>query len=239
ERAVHVYLTKPEIERLWTLKRDGKEIYNRKFGHTLTRDRSNLFPNAWWAIDGTKLDLIHYADNKQKMATELVINLCFDVYSETIIGWDLALSENHASHFRTLKMAANKAGAKPYLFTYDHQSGHKSSKMQELYSRLIAEGGQHYPHQVKRHSNPAEQIINRFQQQKISKMWFSDKQSVKVRRDDNRPNIDFIMEFKEALPTMSELTEIVDRLVNEWNQAGQRKLKHTREELFNQEAGYR
>src|SRR5690606_24836872 len=42
ERAVHVYLTKPEIERLWTLKRDGKEIYNRKFGHTLTRDRSNL-----------------------------------------------------------------------------------------------------------------------------------------------------------------------------------------------------
>lgn len=235
ERAVNAWLEKPEQKRQWFLKRHGREEFMRVFGHTLTRDKSQWFPNAYWAIDGTKLDLVHFAANGAKMGAELKINLLFDVYSEKIIGWDLALSENHASHFRTVKMAVNTAGCRPYLFTYDKQSGHTSARMQDLYSRLVAHGGTHYSHKVGRKSSPAEQIINRFQQQVISKMWYSDKQSIKVRKLDNKPNMDFLIEYKDGLPTKEELYKVVAVLVDRWNNMKKRSFAYTRNEMYAQE----
>ncbi|HLT54406.1 MAG TPA: hypothetical protein VKZ97_10955, partial [Flavobacteriaceae bacterium] len=247
ERSVNAWLNKPEQKRIWFLARHGREEYMKLFGHTLTRDKQEWFPNAYWAIDGTKLDLVHYANNSQKMAAELKVNLLFDVYSEKIIGWDLALSENHASHFRTVKMAVNNSGCRPYLFTYDKQSGHTSSRMQDLYNRLVAKGkkdenikgGAHYTHATKRKSSPAEQIISRFQSQVISKMWFSDKQSIKVRKLDNKPNTDFIVEYKEGLPTREELFGVVAALVNRWNLKKQKGWTTSRNERYLEQAPQR
>ena len=239
ERAIGAWLDKTEQKRIWMLARDGKETYMKHFGHTVTRNRSEWFPNAWWAIDGTKLDLVHFANNKQKMAAELKINVVFDVHSEKIIGWDIAYSENHASHFRAVKMAVNEAGCRPFLFTYDKQSGHTSNKMQELYSKLTAKGGAHYSHKVGRKSSPAEQIFNRLQQQVISKMWFSDKQGIKVRTDSNKPNTDFIVEYKEALPTVDQFNKIFTALVNQWNVGKQEDWVFSRNQRYNQETEHR
>lgn len=239
ERAVNAWLDKTEQKRIWMLARDGREEYMKAFGHTVTRKRSEWFPNAWWAIDGTKLDLVHFANNKQKMAAELKINVVFDVYSEKIIGWDIAYSENHASHFRAIKMAVNEAGCRPFLFTYDKQSGHTSGRMQDLYDRLPAKGGTHYSHKVGRKSSPAEQIFNRLQQQVISKMWFSDKQGIKVRTAKNRPNTDFIVEYKTALPTVDEFNKIFTALVNKWNAGKQDDWEFTRTQMYNQETEHR
>lgn len=239
ERAIGAWLDKTEQKRIWMLARDGKETYMKHFGHTVTRNRSEWFPNAWWAIDGTKLDLVHFANNKQKMAAELKINVVFDVHSEKIIGWDIAYSENHASHFRAVKMAVNEAGCRPFLFTYDKQSGHTSNKMQELYSKLTAKGGAHYSHKVGRKSSPAEQIFNRLQQQVISKMWFSDKQGIKVRTDSNKPNTDFIVEYKEALPTVDQFNKIFTALVNQWNAGKQEDWVFSRNQRYNQETEHR
>lgn len=232
ERAMGEWLDKTEQKRIWMLARDGKDEYMKYFGHTVTRNRSQWFPNAWWAIDGTKLDLVHFANNKQKMAAELKINVVFDVYSEKIIGWDIAYTENHASHFRAIKRAVSEAGARPFLFTYDKQSGHTSSKMQELYNRLPAKGGTHYSHKVGRKSSPAEQIFNRLQQQVISKMWFSDKQSIKVRKATNKPNTDFIVEYKEALPMVEDFNKIFQALVNKWNAGKQEDWTISRNERY-------
>lgn len=232
ERAMALWLDKTEQKRIWMLARDGREEYMKAFGHTVTRSRSQWFPNAWWAIDGTKLDLVHFANNKQKMAAELKINVVFDVYSEKIIGWDIAYSENHASHFRAIKQAVNVSGCRPFLFTYDKQSGHTSQRMQDLYDRLPAKGGTHYSHKVGRKSSPAEQIFNRLQQQVISKMWFSDKQGIKVRKATNRPNTDFIVEYKNALPTVDEFNKIFFALVNKWNSGKQEDWDITRNEKY-------
>lgn len=239
ERAVNAWLEKTEQKRIWMLARDGREEYMKHFGHTVTRKRAEWFPNAWWAIDGTKLDLVHFANNKQKMAAELKINVVFDVYSEKIIGWDIAYSENHASHFRAIKMAVNESGCRPFLFTYDKQSGHTSSKMQDLYNRLPAKGGTHYSHKVGRKSSPAEQIFNRLQQQVISKMWFSDKQGIKVREARNKPNTDFIVEYKEALPTVDEFNKIFTALVNRWNAGKQDDWELNRNQRYNEETEHR
>ncbi|WP_264522175.1 transposase family protein [Flavobacterium sp. N1994] len=239
ERAVGAWLDKTEQKRIWMLARDGKEEYMKHFGHTVTRNRTQWFPNAWWAIDGTKLDLVHFANNKQKMAAELKINVVFDVYSEKIIGWDIAYSENHASHFRAIKRAVNESGCKPFLFTYDKQSGHTSARMQDLYDRLPAKGGTHYSHKVGRKSSPAEQIFNRLQQQVISKMWFSDKQGIKVRKATNKPNTDFIVEYKEALPTVDDFNKIFQALVNKWNAGKQEDWTMSRIEMYEQPTEHR
>lgn len=239
ERSIGQWLEKTEQKRIWMLARDGRDTYMKHFGHTVTRERGKWFPNAWWAIDGTKLDLVHFADNKQKMAAELKINVVFDVYSEKIIGWDIAYSENHASHFRAIKEAVNHSGCRPFLFTYDKQSGHTSGKMQDLYNRLPAKGGTHYSHKVGRKSSPAEQIFNRLQQQVISKMWFSDKQGIKVRKNTNKPNTDFIVEYKEALPTVDQFNKIFQALVNQWNSGKQDDWEYNRIEMYDQETEHR
>lgn len=239
ERAMGEWLDKTEQKRIWMLARDGRDEYMKVFGHTVTRERSKWFPNAWWAIDGTKLDLVHFANNKQKMAAELKINVVFDVYSEKIIGWDIAYSENHASHFRAIKQAVNHSGCKPFLFTYDKQSGHTSARMQDLYDRLPAKGGTHYSHKVGRKSSPAEQIFNRLQQQVISKMWFSDKQGIKVRKATNRPNTDFIVEYKDALPSVDDFNKIFQALVNQWNSGAQEDWTMTRTQMYEQPTEHR
>ena len=239
ERSIGAWLDKPEQKRIWMLARDGKDEYMKHFGHTVSRNRTQWFPNAWWAIDGTKLDLVHYANNSRKMAAELKINVVFDIYSEMIIGWDIAFTENHASHFRAIKMAVANSGCRPFLFTYDKQSGHTSAKMQELYDKLPAKGGTHYSHKAGRKSSPAEQIFNRLQQQVISKLWFSDKQGIKVKKTTNQPNTDFIIEYKDALPTVDQFNAIFTALVNKWNAGKQEDWALTRSEMFNQETEHR
>lgn len=220
ESAIYNFLERPENKRIWMLARHGKETYSNMFQHKLSRDRSEWFPNAYWAIDGTKLDWVHYQDHVTGMAAKLKINPVFDVYSEMIIGYSLSETENHVDHFTALKSALNFTQARPYKLTYDNQSGHKSSRMQELYSGIIAkQGGVHNPTAPRMKSNPAEQIFNRLQEQVISTFWFSDKQSVKSRSKDNVPNIDFILANKHRLLSKDELVSAWELAVSMWNNA--------------------
>jgi len=220
ESAIGLYLDQPEVKRVWTLARHGKEQYAKAFGHKLSRDRSEWFPNAYWAIDGTKLDWVHYLDNVTGMAAKLKINPVFDVFSEMIIGYSLSETENHVDHFTALKSAINFSQSRPYKLTYDNQSGHKSARMQELYDGIVSrKGGVHHPTAPRAKSNPAEPIFNRLQQQVISTFWFSDKQSVKSRDLDNVPNIDFILANKHRLLTKDQLIKAWELAVKMWNNA--------------------
>ena len=238
ESGIFNFLMKPENERIWILARDGKDAYINRFGHTIKRNRETLFPNAHWAIDGTKLDTIHYWDSANKMAAMMNIDVVVDVYSEKIIGWSFSETENHIDHFKALKMAVNTACARPYLFTYDAQSGHKTKKMQELYSKIVAVGGTHYHHKVGRKSNPIEQLFNRFQQQVVGKRWFSDKQSIKSKQTRSQVNMDFIKEYKSALPTKEELYKHWIVMVNEWNQMKHPKFDKSRNEVYKHKSDY-
>lgn len=232
ESGVLNFLMKPENERIWLRPRDGKEAWLNRFGHTIKKDKETLFPNAHWAIDGTKLDTIHVKDSKNKMGADMNIDCVIDVYSEKILGWSFSESETHVDHFKALKMAVNTACAKPYLFTYDAQSGHKTKKMQELYSRVVSGGGTHYHHKVGRKSNPIEQIFDRFQMQVINKRWFSDKQSIKSKRSRSQVNVDFIKEFKGALPTKEELYKHFIIMVDEWNAMKHPRFDKSRNDVF-------
>ena len=235
EGAVKLWLDQPEQKRIWTLARHGKNVYNRHFKHTLTRNKDNWFPNAWWGIDGTKLDWIHvWEDSTNKQGAKLKIDVLFDIYSEKILGSSLSFTENHTDHFNAIRESVNYAQCRPYLLSYDNQSGHKMSRMQDLYNSVVAvKGGTHFPHRAYGDSSPVEQIFNRMQQQVIKKFWFSDGQGVTVRRDDNKVNTDFIVENKHLLKTVEELEEAWEAAVNIWNNKPHPKFKgETRNQVY-------
>lgn len=238
EQAICLFLDQPEVKRVWTLARHGKDAYTNAFGHKLSRDRSEWFPNAYWAIDGTKLDWVHYLDNVTGMAAKLKINPVFDVFSEVILGYSFSETESHVDHFTALKSALNQSQSRPYKLTYDNQSGHKSARMQELYDGIVARKcGVHNPTAPRMKSNPAEQIFNRLQQQVISTFWFSDKQSIKSRDKDNIPNIDFILENKHRLLTKDQLIKAWELAVKMWNHAPHPLIAgKTRAEVYAMEA---
>lgn len=236
ESAIYKWLHEPAQERQWMISRDGMEAFRNKYGHKLVRDKETWFPNAYWAIDGSKIDWLHYFDNTLGMAAKAKINLLVDCYSEKILGYSFSETENHQDHFKAVKMAFQESQSKPYLFTYDGQSGHTSGIMQELYGKMVArKGGTHYQHAVGRHSSPVEQLFNRIQQQEFNTWWWSDKQSVKVRTQNNKPNMDFILANKDHLPTLEQLTKAVEISINQWNNAKHPRFEITRNEAYNHE----
>lgn len=232
--AVRQYLFKADVKRLWYAKRHGKDAWTNKFGYKFKRDYTGAYPNAYWVIDGSKGDLIHYYDNKMKMAALMRVDYLFDVYSEALIGYSFSQSESHVDHFIALKMAAAKTMARPHLLTYDNQSGHVTSRMQSIYSGIVAKNkGTHYPHKAYRHSSPAEGMIGRFQEEYLNQFWFSDKQSPTTRTLDSKPNLDFIKKFKHKLPQQDELIKAFEVAVNDWNNAKHPHFNMSRLEALN------
>lgn len=237
ESAIQNYLNKPENRRIWVRARHGKEAYNREFKHTIKRDKNRWFPNCYWAIDGTKLDLMYLNTETNKMEAYARIDVVFDVYSEKIIGYSLSETESMTDHFRAVKMAVQTAGVRPYLFTYDKQSGHISAKMQEIYSEMVAkDGGTHYSHKAREHNSPAEGIFRRLQQQCIQKLWNSDGLGITTKTDQSKMNADFIAENIHKLPTKEDIIKQWEYIVREWNNAKHFERSHkTRNEVYNEE----
>lgn len=238
KQAYNQFLNKTENKRIWYLGRHGRKSWEKLFGYHTKKDKSNWFPNCWWAIDGSKLDWVHYDENAIKMAAKLKIDPTVCVFSEKIIGWSYSESENITDHFKSMKMAAKTSGVRPYLISYDNQSGHKSPKMQELYSNLVARNkGTHYPHKAYRSSNPIEGIFSRLQQQVVNQLWFSDKQSVKSRDINSAPNMDFINSNKDRLYTKEELIKAWEMCVYLWNNSKHPTFKEmTRSEVYEMDA---
>lgn len=236
EQAVTKWLNKPENKRIWMLARHGEEAYTNSFTSKIQRDKSNWFPNVMWAIDGSKLDWIHYAETKNGMAAKLKIDPTVDVYSEKIIGWSFSEAEKILDHFSSIRMALNTSGCRPYMIQYDNQSGHKSKRMQDLYTSLVAkDGGTHFPNKAYSHANPIEQLFGRIQKQVLNQFWFSDKQSVKAKLLDNQVNIDFIQKHKHLLYSREELEKAWEVAVNVWNNTEHPTIKgKTRNEVYNQ-----
>lgn len=231
EQAISFFLKKPANERIWVLARHGKGKWENKFGYKISRDRSNWFPNAIWAIDGSKLDWIFIDDNK--MVAKLKINILLDVYSEKILGYSISEKEEIRDHFKAIKMAVNNTSSRPYLLLYDNQSGHKSKRMQQLYTDIVAqEGGTHYPNKAYSHSNPMEQVFSRLQKHLLNQVWFSDKQSIKSKSDDSHANMDFIVENKHKLFTKDKCIALFDVMVQEWNQSAHPNKECSRDDVY-------
>lgn len=106
--------------------------------------------------------------------------------------------------------------------------------MQDVYDAIVAQdGGVHHPHQVRRHSSPAEGIFRKLQQQVISKLYNSDGLGITTKSDQSKMNPDFIAQNKEKLPTKSEALAQWEYIVRQWNNAPSVEKPHkTRNEIY-------
>lgn len=243
EQAIYYFLQEPKQRKIWVLARHGKATWINEFGHKVVRDKSDWFPNCYLTVDGSKLDWIHFKDQKGKnynMGADLKIDVVFDVYSEKILGYYCGTDhENYTQHFSALKMGVSEAGCKPALITYDGQGGHVMQEMQELYDRLVtSNGGEHYKHRANEHGSPAEGLFGRFQQKKVNKVWWSDKQAVHVRKEDSKPNMEFVKRFRHKLKTVEECIEAFDYYVEDWNTSKHPHFEETRNQVYGHEATF-
>ncbi|QAA81379.1 hypothetical protein EI546_06395 [Aequorivita sp. H23M31] len=238
---IYKWLMKPVNRKKWFLGRHGKAAWINEYGHKISRDKSDWFPNCYLAIDGSKLDWIHYKKGANyNMGADLKHDIVFDVYSEKILGFYCGLDhENYTQHFHAFKMAMGESLQKPALITYDNQGGHKMEEMQDLYDRVIATNGEHYPHRALEHGSPVEQIFKRFQQQVLNKVYWSDKQAVTVRTEDSRPNMEFVKRHRDKLKTIDELIAAFSYYVEKWNAMEHPKFPgQSRNEVYQHESQF-
>ena len=62
-----------------------------------------------------------------------------------------------------------------------------------------------------------EQLFSRWQQQILNTRWNSDKQGVRTRKMDSRPNVEFIMQNKERLKEWYEYEPYFRAEIERWN----------------------
>lgn len=228
ESAIYQHLKKPDIKPMWYMGRHGLTEWKRKYERT-----NKLFlptvRDAMWIGDGTKLDF-YYQDSKGAKAT-LKIYIIGDVYSEKILGYDVAFTEDFKSQYRASKMALQTAGAKPYQWLYDGQGGHVKKESQDFMTRATTK--RHFRSRPYRSSGRSiEQMFNRFQQKVLRRYWFSTGQSVKGRNLNNRPNMDFIKSKIKQLPCEAEIRALVPTLIDEWNEGTHPRHNKSRNELY-------
>lgn len=255
EQAIRYFLNKPEVKPIWLLSRTGMQHYKKQVQHHL-KLRKASFANAFWVIDGTKLDVYYQTketvNNKaEKKIARLKINVIMDAYSEKIIGWHVSESEKHIDHYKAFKMAVKDTQVKPFQIAYDGQSGHTSGMMQSFYDKLVAHGGTHYKSRpYSSQGKPIEQMFNRFQKQVLQEYWFCDGQSPLSKRNDSVVNPSFVSgekdtaafkekikalfpDYSDRLPYKEDIIEkYVPKMVADWNAAKHPNSNQSRLERF-------
>jgi len=213
ESCIYMYLNRPEVKRVWYLARHGYKAWKQVYEHNLKLFLPT-FRDALWVMDGTKVNLF-YRDEKG-MAAKLQINKVTDAYSECIIGYDVMFSENHVSAYVGLKRAVQFSMAKPFQVLYDGQGGYKKAEIQGLMSNLSSVHFAAQPYNAQ--SKHVEGIIKRFQTQVMRKHWYFTGQNIQAKKEDSKPNYDFIMAHVKDLPTLEDVTKrIIPEMVEEWN----------------------
>ena len=210
--AVYAHLHQPEVMQLWYLGRHGKEAHRNRYAHTLSL-HGPTYRDALWCSDGTKLNYFYLgADGKQAL---LKVYLVMDVYSEVVLGHSVDTKEDFKAQFTAFKQALTFAAHKPAQVLYDNQSGHKKKETQDFFDRATALHFPAKPYNAK--SKPIESLIGRMQKQVMKDRWFFTGQNIKSRSLDSRPNMDFILDSLEKLPTAEQVLRYVEQDIAEWN----------------------
>jgi hypothetical protein len=217
QAAVKRLLNLPPNRQLWFLGRHGQKEWKKEYGHG-NRLFLPTYRDAMWNIDGTKLNLYHKYNNKQKMAALFQIVKVTDIASEKILSWTLTKpgqTENSSHQYKTIKQAIMNTNVLPFQLLYDGQGGHIMAETQEFYDRLARVHFRAMPYNGQ--SKPIESLIGRFQKQVMRDRWYFTGMNITTNTLDSKPNMDYILKHKEQLPEMEDIPAIVSEMVDEWN----------------------
>lgn len=213
--AIYSFLHKTDIEPIWWLGRHGVASWKKRFEHHMKLFLPT-YRDAMWCFDGTKLNFYYRdEDSSIKMNSKLKINKVTDVFSEVILGYDLAFSEDHVSTYLAIKEAVKFSGHRPFQVLYDGQAGNTKAETQDFLDRISQVHFKAKPYNAQ--SKPVESIIGRFQKKVMKKYWFFTGQNVTAKSEDSKANIEYILAHKDDLWTIEEVRALVPMLIKEWN----------------------
>lgn len=211
------FLNKPEVKQRWYDAAHGELKAIQKFGYKF-KTALPEFRNALWYGDGTKLNLYykHWDGKKWVMKTTMVYEV-MDAYSEVLLGYHISDSENYTAQYNAYRMAVERAQSKPYEIVVDNQGGHKKLGSAGFLNRICRVQRNTKPYRASAKS--IEAVFGRFQAQELHKDWRFTGQNITAKRDESRPNLEFIIANVENLYTLDELKHEYAAVRERWNNA--------------------
>ena len=220
KRSLTMWFNRPEIQPLWWDAVHGEMSAHQRFGRKHRTELPSRRDTLWYG-DGTKLNL-YYQDENGDMRTTMVYEVV-DAYSEVLLGYYISDHENFEAQYNAYRMAVQVSGHKPYEIVHDNQGGHK---------RLEKEKGTQEPGffdlicHIHRPTAPysgqsktIESVFGRFQQQELSKDWRFTGMNITAKKENSRPNLEFVEANKDKLFTLEGLKAHYAEARTAWNEA--------------------
>ena len=209
---LRTWLKRGDIEPLWYDAVYGEQAARLRFDR---RHRTKLpeLRDALWYGDGTKLNL-YYQDEHGRVATIGVYEIV-DAATEVLLGYHIAQSESHIAQYHALRMAIGRSGHKPYEIVTDNQGGHKKLSSQGIFSKVAVTHRPTAPYNGR--SKTIESIFGRFQAEVLHQRWNFTGQNITTKKENSRPNLEFVTANARELPTLRELMADYAAAREEWN----------------------
>ncbi|KAA6346405.1 hypothetical protein EZS27_006055 [termite gut metagenome] len=229
-RSLTTYLNRADIRPLWL-----DAVYGELKAHQLlSRKNRTLLPSmrdSLWYSDGTKLNL-YYKDFDE--TGRLVIKTTdvyevMDAYSEVLLGYHIGV-EDHETQYHAFRMAIQTAGHKPYELVTDNQGGHKKLDTAGLLRKICRVYRPTAPYSGQ--SKSIESVFGRFQSQHLHKFFAFTGQNIIAKKDNSRPNLEFVEANKDKLYTLQELKAAYAAARKEWNEAAHPATGVSRMEMY-------
>ena len=212
-RSLKTWLESPAIEPLWHDAVYGEQSthqrYDRRHKTALPEMRDSL-----WYGDGTKINL-YYRDEDGKVRTTSVYEV-IDAATEVLLGFCISDNEDYEAQYMAYRMAIQVSGHKPYEIVHDNQGGHKKLQNQQFFDNLCHVHRTTAPYNGA--SKTIESVFGRFQMQVLHKDWRFTGQNITAKKENSRPNMEFIEANKDKLYTLAELKAAYVKARTEWNE---------------------
>ena len=226
-KSLHLFLYDSEIQELWYGHRYGELTAKEKFDYQHSTKLPTMRDSLWYS-DGTKLN--YYYQNTQGKTCTINVYEIMDAYSEVLLGYHVAESENYETQYSAYKMAVQFAGHKPYELGFDNQGGHKKLITGSFLDKVAHLAIKKQPYNGK--SKTIESAFNQFQSQYLKKDWFFTGQNIQAKKQESKANMEFILANQKSLPTLAEVKEVYKKRRDEWNNAPHPATKISRMEMY-------
>lgn len=226
EQTLRNFLFSEEIKPLWWGHRYGELKFKEKFIYQHSTKMPSM-SNSLWYGDGTKLNYYYLEDGKMKTTNVYEV---MDVYSEMLLGYCIADSEDYRSQFTAFRMAVQTSGQRPYQISFDNQGGHKKLVTGQFISKISDLAINTQPYNAK--SKTIENAFGRLQSEYLKQDWFFTGQNIQSKKEESKANMEFILANKNNLPSLEEVKQIYKQRRDEWNNAPHPATGIPRKEMY-------
>jgi hypothetical protein len=230
EKSMREWLNQPENQQKWYGMARGSLADRQKFSIGVPLEGIGK-RDVRWEGDGTKLNL--YYKGKDGMKTTCTVYEVMDAYSEALLGYWIADREDYLQQYHAFRMAVQQTRRNPYEIVTDNQGGAKTKKMKDFMSAISHVARTTLANNPQ--SKTIESAFGRYQRFVMRQKWYFTGQNITSRKEESKPNLEFINANEDNLPTLEEVKSAYIELREMWN--GQRAMETTGEILKHHKSG--